>query len=246
MMTSLLAVLLTTTHVLGAGDPAPQSTVVVELFTSEGCSSCPPADKLLAEIAKESPVKGVQIIPLAMHVDYWDNLGWKDPFSAASFTQRQADYQKALRTSSLYTPQAVVNGNAECVGSDREALPKLIAAAKPVRELALKLTGLDGNELELLIDGLTGADGARPMLAITEDDLVTEVRRGENAGRKLQHMAVVRLLKPLENLTPGKPLATKIQLDPAWKRERLHIIVIEQSDRSRSIVSAGSATLPHD
>src|SRR5690242_801257 len=121
--------LLATEPLRGDDKPARRRPVVVELFTSEGCSSCPPADALLAELVSKQPIDDVQIIPLAFHVDYWNNLGWMDRFSAPKFTQRQRDYGQAMKLRSIYTPQMVVNGHEEFVGSDREAAQKAIAQA---------------------------------------------------------------------------------------------------------------------
>ncbi len=101
---------------------AAQATpVIVELFTSEGCSSCPPADALLSQYVKNSPVPGVEVIALGEHVDYWNHNGWADPFSSAQFSQRQSDYSNAFRLDSVYTPQIIVDGKAQLVGSDGDA-----------------------------------------------------------------------------------------------------------------------------
>src|SRR5438477_8572780 len=116
---------------LGALRPAaaPPTPVVVELFTSEGCESCPPADVLLQQLATTQPVAGVQIIPLSLHVDYWDQLGWKDRFSSAALTNRQRVYGTRFNVDSVYTPQMVVDGRAELVGSDGAAARKAIGRA---------------------------------------------------------------------------------------------------------------------
>src|SRR5262249_37061382 len=102
-----------------AGQPAPARVpVLVELFTSEGCSSCPPADDLLARMIKEQPVTGVQIIGLSLHVDYWNQLGWRDPFSSYKFSARQNEYAAAWKTDNVFTPQGVVDGSQQFVGSE--------------------------------------------------------------------------------------------------------------------------------
>src|SRR5260370_9697573 len=115
---------------LMAGQPVPAPapvSVVVELFTSEGCSSCPPADLLLGRLAKDQPVAGVQVIPLGMHVTYWDQLGWRDPASLALATARQQDYSRVFGSDRVYTPQVVIDGAPHLVATDQSALRRALA-----------------------------------------------------------------------------------------------------------------------
>src|SRR5436190_16307755 len=133
MMTSIISSLAVGFALLAGGASVgtvraeePSKLVVAELFTSEGCSSCPPADRLLAEFVKASPVAGVTIVPLSLHVDYWNSLGWADAFSTKAFTERQVAYQRVLGNRNVYTPQLIVDGFADAVGSDRAAATKLI------------------------------------------------------------------------------------------------------------------------
>src|SRR3954451_22950703 len=133
----VLVILAMTMH--GAPPKLGPSPVVVELFTSQGCSSCPPADALIHDIANDPAMRG-RVIPLAFHVDYWDSLGWRDPFSSSEWTQRQARYARTMRLSSAYTPQAVVNGTREFVGSNRAAMSAALEKAsidKPLADLTL-------------------------------------------------------------------------------------------------------------
>ena len=130
-----------------AASPGPAATapkpVLIELFTSEGCSSCPNADALLAALLEKQPVPGVELVGLAFHVDYWDRLGWRDRFASPANTKRQRRYQEAFGVSAVYTPQAVVDGSAECVGGDPSALERLVAQAmtSPKLVVALELSG---------------------------------------------------------------------------------------------------------
>src|SRR5438105_829629 len=142
----VLAILTLTMH--GAPPKLGPAPVVVELFTSQGCSSCPPADALIHGIANDPAMRG-RVIPLAFHVDYWDSLGWRDPFSSAEWTQRQARYARTMRLSSAYTPQAVVNGTREFVGSNRSALSAALEKASNDKALAeITLTARrEGNSL---------------------------------------------------------------------------------------------------
>jgi hypothetical protein len=164
------------------------SPVVVELFTSQGCSSCPPADALLRELAKD-PAYSKAIIPLAYHVDYWDHLGWRDPFSSKQYTIRQMMYQKAFGLTSAYTPQAVVGGAKELVGSHADALRKLIAE-ESMRAAEGKVTiALHGG------NAVVHAESPAPrdlVVVAFQDGAKTEVTRGENSGMTIINDAIVR------------------------------------------------------
>ena len=175
--------------------------VVVELFTSQGCSSCPPADRLLSKMASDPEYRG-RVYPLAFHVDYWNYLGWRDPFSSARWSARQSDYARALGAGN-YTPQLVVDGTSECVGSRedevRRAVERALATPAPGRvELALA-AGSDPQTVRATVharfDG--AAEGRRidALVALVEDGLVTPVGRGENGGRTLANDRVVRRLE---------------------------------------------------
>src|SRR5215470_15527324 len=139
---------------LAFGAGTAKSPVLVELFTSEGCSDCPAADRLLEQLDQSQPVPGAQIIVLSEHVDYWDRLGWKDPFSAHFFSERQEEYARRFRLDSVYTPQMVVDGEAEFVGSNgRQALAAVGAAAR-TKKAAVRLTHRSGNLVRVEVDGL--------------------------------------------------------------------------------------------
>ncbi len=215
--------------------------VVVELFTSEGCSSCPAADAALRELEAAQSVPGAEVIALSQHVDYWNRLGWKDPFSAAQFTDRQRAYAAGFGTGS-YTPQAVVNGQVELVGSNRAALLAAIAKAAQGPRTAVHLARQGPGALAVQVAALpTGAPAADVLLVITETGLATQVGRGENAGRLLRHAAVVRALRslgPASHATFSAPLA----LRPEWKTENLRAVVLVQEPATHRIV--GAASLP--
>lgn len=168
---------------LSAGERA----TVVELFTSEGCSSCPPADALLAELAARPDV-----LALSFHVDYWDRLGWKDPYSSADATRRQHRYADLLGLATVYTPQIVVHGRWQAVGSDRAEIEQALAAAQRTRqEVPIALT-VDQGRAHIAL-GPGGDEVAATLLLIGFDrQHVTAVARGENGGRTLSHVDVVR------------------------------------------------------
>jgi hypothetical protein len=167
---------------------------VLELFTSEGCSSCPPADEILAQIQQES--KGKPVYILAYHVDYWNRLGWKDVFSMAEFSKRQRQYGAWLNAE-IYTPQLIINGKHEFVGSDRSAIRNSIAnelSTEPVATLALSASqGADG--LTVHYQAGNKIKDSRLLIAVVQKNAQSNVLRGENAGHKLSHVQVVRQLQ---------------------------------------------------
>jgi hypothetical protein len=225
----------------------PPTPVIVELFTSEGCSSCPPADLVLQRLEAGVGVPGAYVIALGEHVTYWDRLGWKDRFSADVFTKRQEDYTWQFRTDSAYTPQMIVNGQAEFVGSDEQRARREIlkAAQLPAARLDLALAG---DLVNIKATGLPpGAKDTDVILAITESNLDTDVQHGENSGRKLRHTGVVRSLTNvgrIDNPKDGNYAAqTRYRVDPAWKLQNLKLVVFLQSRKTKEIWGAGAIVL---
>ena len=235
-----------------ANRPAPDVTskanpvpVVVELFTSEGCSSCPAADAALRELAAAQSVPGAEVIALGQHVDYWNRLGWRDPFSSPQFTERQRWYAAGFGEGS-YTPQAVVNGRYQFVGSQRNTLAQTVAKAAQETRAAVDLSQPSANAIAVKISDLpTGAKAAQVLLALTESGLSTQVRRGENSGRLLRHAAVVRTLRPLGEVGRDGTFATTvpIKLQRGWKAENLRAVVLVQEPGTRHIVGAAALAL---
>ena len=227
---------------------ADQTTpVIVELFTSEGCSSCPPADALLSQYVKNSPVSGVEVIALGEHVDYWNHGGWTDPFSSASFSQRQSDYSNAFHLDTVYTPQIIVDGKAQLVGSDGDAAEAAIRRAARLPKAQVTLAETAPGQLAVHVGHLpvsAQSDPAEVYLAVTEDNLSSSVGGGENAGRHLSHSAVVRELVPLGTVTGGSFAASPaVAVKPGWRRGHLHAVVFAQERTSRRIVGASEITL---
>ncbi|MBV8313093.1 MAG: DUF1223 domain-containing protein [Planctomycetaceae bacterium] len=172
---------------------------VVELFTSEGCSSCPPADDLLGEIVKDAQKGQQRVYCLSFHVDYWNSLGWRDPYSDPAFSRRQREYARAFKSDQVYTPQMVVNGSTGFVGSDRTRARKQIDAAlkQPVRA-AVKLSQeqtKDASSVVFAYEVRRAARGSALNVAVVEGGLVSKVKRGENGGRILRHENVVQALE---------------------------------------------------
>jgi len=180
-----------------AGDgPAARVPVLVELFTSEGCSSCPPADVLLQKLDRDQPVSGAEMIVLSEHVDYWNQLGWKDPFSSALYTQRQRDYAETL-SGEVYTPEMVVDGAKGFVGSNegdaRRAVEDAARAGKPAIRVQAER---QDNKAKISIHVDPGAEGV-VYLALAHETMKSQVLRGENSGRGLSHVAVVYSLQKI-------------------------------------------------
>lgn len=224
--------------------------VIVELFTSEGCSSCPPADALLVRLQQEQSVAGAQIIALEEHVDYWNDLGWNDPFSSSEFTERQRHYAESFRHGGPYTPQMVVDGQFEFVGSRSDEARKTIAAATESPRASITVArnpaAPDGKEWDVNVRPLPSTnDAAEVWLAVTETGLHSNVEAGENSGRNLIHAAVVRQLVKLGDANAHNESAysgtAKVAVQPNWNKANLQIIAFVQEKKSRRIVGAGSA-----
>jgi hypothetical protein len=235
---------------------APQTPIVVELFTSEGCSDCPPADTLLEKLAATQPVAGAEIVALGEHVDYWDRLGWKDRFSSAAVTGRQQGYQARFGTESIYTPQMVVDGRAEFVGSDATTARKAIERSlkSPHGVIALDAVNV-GAEFDRPIrirvsatdlPTISPGDHADIVLLITESGLKTDVKRGENHGRTLSHAPVVRYMATIGQIADGAIIGSAradFAIAADWQRDHLTVVSFVQEVRSRTILAAASVPL---
>jgi hypothetical protein len=194
---------------------AGERPIVLELFTSEGCSSCPPADALLSELAKRPDV-----LALSFHVDYWDRLGWKDPFSSRAATDRQSRYAKLLKLATVYTPQIVVDGKWEAVGSDRSDVERAIERARRDPPEVPVTLALDHGQAQITL-GPGGDRVAASVLLIGFDRRhVTAVKRGENSGRTLAHVDVVRGLEEV-----AQPNAGEIAVPIPWPCDRVAAVV---------------------
>ncbi len=229
-------------------------TVIVELFTSEGCSSCPPADAFLQKLIDTQPVEDVQIVALGEHVDYWDRLGWKDRFSSATLTARQQAYGARFGIDSVYTPQMVVDGRAEFVGSDVNAARKALENARKVAHGILNLTAEGGPESSAIsirvtalhLPSIASGDHADIVVAITEDRLRTDVKRGENEGKVLSHAPVVRHLVTIGEASPvdSSTVSAQVPIAADWKRDNLHVVAFVQARRTRAILASATVQAP--
>jgi hypothetical protein len=225
-----------------------RTPVIVELFSSEGCSSCPPADVVLRELERSQPTPGAEVIGLELHVDYWNYLGWQDPFSSDVYTARQRAYADTFGQRGVYTPQMIVDGQTELVGSDKATAKRAIAAAAKAPKAKVQLTRA-GDRVSVAVGELPEISGmASVWLAITEQGLRTAVARGENAGSTLAHGPVVRRLKQLGTIprwTSGPAFAGELDVavEPSWKRENVRAVAFVQRHKTLQILGAAAISL---
>ena len=235
--------------------PATRKPVVIELFTSEGCSSCPPADVLLQELEAQQPIAGAQIIAIEEHVDYWNHDGWIDPYSSAEWTNRQETYASLLKQDA-YTPEIVVDGRSQFVGSNaRQAEAEIEKASNTIKtEVSISTAQPDAQgsqRFNVTVGKLAGSktdDSAEVWIAVTEDGLHSSVRLGENAGHVLHHTATLRSLHKIgvadaraaEASFTGESV---VKLNSHWDLKNVHVTVFVQEKKSREILGAASTKI---
>lgn len=240
---------------IASSSTAERIPVIVELFTSEGCSSCPPADDVLSQLEKQQPVAGVEVIALGEHVDYWNYIGWADPFSSNTYSKRQGDYARTLG-SEIYTPQMVVDGQAHLIGSQAEKATEVIEKAAHAPKAKLKIERLNNSSqsstdvvgFRVSATNIPKTDKNEVvdiLLAVTERDLQSSVASGENAGRHLKHGTVVRQFNLIHSADPSQSdtltAEHSIILPNQWQRDKLRAVAILQEHNSQRII--GAATL---
>ena len=247
--------LLATQPNLGAAAPAdassgqPTSVAIVELFTSEGCSSCPPADALLQQINFKQTAAGQLIVGLSEHVTYWNHLGWKDPYSEQAFTDRQGVYASRLSPEGPYTPQMVVNGRDQLVGSDRAALEQALRGEALRKHADLKIVsstqqagGLD------LTFSLSGSPSRQmEIVAIFTDDMDrSNVLRGENSGRSLKYVSVARSLSHIATVNGDTERSVHLPVPDSFQHgggSGHHLVVFAQEPHQGPIVGAAAIAI---
>jgi len=232
---------------LSAQTNAQKTPVLVELFTSEGCSSCPPADALLARLLKQQPVAAADIIVLEEHVDYWDSLGWRDRFSSHQFTERQTAYSDGFRLDSPYTPQMVVDGAEQFTGNDSARALRAIAQAAHAPKLPLTLSPLkidsDRVSASVVIPATATLPKADLYATLIETVASTQVLRGENGGRTLQHVSVVRAMQRIgtpDKAANGLPFTLAVPKDAVT--QNLRVVVFAQRPGQGMVVGAASSS----
>jgi len=231
---------------------SPRTPVLVELFTSEGCSSCPPADALLEKLDRTQPVPAADLVVLSEHVDYWDDVGWKDPYSSHEFSLRQADYARRFRLDGAYTPQMVVDGDTQLVGSDERDALRAIGSATKLAKLPVTLSSLhfEGtNSLVVHVDVGPAISSGKPisgqvLVALADESDQSNVRRGENAGRILKHVAVVRTLAQVGALEGKETFSKQVRVSTGnLDRQKLRIVAIVQENGPGRVLGLSSIRL---
>ncbi len=244
----LMGAVLTTLLVFGqAVPPAARTPVLVELFTSEGCSDCPPADELLARLDQEQFVPGAEVIVLSEHVTYWNHDGWHDPFSMQEMDERQRDYVYRFGLQDSYTPQAVVDGAQQLVGNAPNAMVQAIerAAGVPKQSLTIESAHWDNGGGDFSVHASANSS-ARLEAAVAEDATQSEVKSGENAGRTLHHVAVVRALKDFGSKgLNGQPLhlAAPDPMHGADAKMRVRLVVFVADRKTGHVLAVAEQTL---
>ena len=224
--------------------------VLVELFTSEGCSSCPPADALIERMDKSQPIAGAQLIVLSEHVDYWDHDGWKDPNSSSLLTERQRAYEAPLGQTTAYTPQIVVNGSREVHPNDPQQTLTLLQQAAFDLKVPLRITALkiESANLHAHIEADTNNTNhsADIFVAVALDHVESQVLHGENGGHRLTHVAVVQELRKIGKLSKGKPFAEDVdlKLKPDTDPRNIRVIAFAQEPGPGKLLGATQQKLP--
>lgn len=209
---------------------AAESPALVELFTSEGCSSCPPADALLAQIQREQP----NAVVLSEHVDYWNYIGWTDPYSSAAASARQQEYSRRFNLNSVYTPQMVIDGRYELVGTDKRAAYADIAraSATPKLKILLSQPRVDGNQISFHLTTAATDTPAAVYAVLAQNKGSQQVNRGENGGRTLLHVSIARSLKRVATLDSGKSFDSDVTLalPQGQSAADVHVVAFLQQD----------------
>ena len=226
--------------------------VLVELFTSEGCSSCPPADALLEKLDPAQPVNGAELIVLSEHVDYWNYIGWKDPYSSHDYSERQSAYASRFGRGSIYTPQMVIDGHLELVGSDERGAIRAIENETKIAKVSLTLSAIrfeNNGKLSVHVESdplgpSAAARSAGLFLAIADDSDESQVSRGENAGRTLKHVAVLRSLVAVGTVSQSDKFSRDVTVKFNHQdRRHLRIVGIIQERSGGRVLGVASARL---
>ena len=236
--------------------PSGHAVVVAELFTSEGCSSCPPADTVLSTLIHDQPLPSIEVVGLSEHVDYWDRLGWRNPFSSSAFSARQSDYSaRVFRSGDIYTPQLVVDGQYQVVGSDirgvRAAIVRAAGVPKVIVDVETAPSSPDNVNVRVRLRAAPNVplqSRSDLVVALVQDHVMDDVLRGENRGHRLTHSAVVRQLTAIAStpaLASDVTAQTTLPISKLWNLPEMRVVAFLQERNSRRILGAGTTTLDH-
>jgi hypothetical protein len=252
LLLSLLAGVARNSRAQTAPQPPTAATkrgILIELFTSEGCSSCPPADALLRKLDSDVVLPDAQLVVIGEHVDYWDRTGWRDRFSSHDYTERQTEYARRFRIPDPYTPQMVVDGNRELLGNNGRLLEAAIkeAVSQAKAPVAIVSATQDGNQLMVNIETgplPSGSKHADLYIAVADNLDETQVGGGENSGKKLQHVAVARSLQKVAKVGPeGLQKEAKIRLGKSENSSNLRVIAFLQESGQGKVLGSSVKTL---
>ncbi len=232
----------------------PSAPILVELFTSEGCSSCPPADLLLQQLDKSHSVPGAQMIVLSEHVDYWDHLGWKDPYSSPLATDRQAAYATHFGLASSYTPQMVADGATEFVGNNSRLAAQAIEKASHLQKVPVRISSISADahgKLRAYVEADALPQSAKistadVYLVVTLHHADSQVQRGENEGRHLTHVAVVQSMTKIGTADKNHSFAkqAEVPINPRTDLSNVRVIVFLQQHGPGLVLGAAMSTVP--
>jgi hypothetical protein len=235
-----------------ANNNAQRTHVLVELFTSEGCSDCPPADALLERLDRSQPVGGADLIVLSEHVDYWNDIGWRDPYSSHEYSERQGAYAGHFGLGSVYTPQMVIDGRFELVGSDERRAIWAIESATKAEKIPISVSAIHleaGNVVSLHVSAgqlpsSVGATSGDVLIAMADESDESHVSRGENAGRTLKHIAVLRSLTRVGMVDQSGEFSRDIRINiNRGNAGNLRVVAIVQESATGQVFGVGSARL---
>jgi hypothetical protein len=226
-----------------------QNVVLVELFTSEGCSSCPPADALLRQVNGTRTSGGQLLVGISEHVTYWNGLGWSDPFSSPVYTERQNAYSERFHLEGVYTPQMVINGAEQITGSDRAALVRAVQAeAEPHPRISLRILSLSIAGSKLTVNysasGDMPAHGADLMAVLADDSDRSSVLHGENSGQTLAHVAVARSISRVAKVQAAGEGTVQVQIPASFQAAQgHHLILFAQTPGNGRVLGADTKPL---
>ncbi|MGC2657823.1 MAG: DUF1223 domain-containing protein [Bryobacteraceae bacterium] len=225
---------------------ATRSPVLLELFTSEGCSSCPPADTLLDNLDRTQPFPNADLIVLSEHVDYWDQLGWRDPYSSPSFTAKQQQYAARLDSTEVYTPQLIIDGTWQALGSDKGQITKAVDKASAEPKLPVEFSGSrngDKGQLRLAISPAPGTPKADIYIVLAKNHVTSHVEHGENANRTLSFTAVAYRTLKAGTLKSGSPFEKQFSIDLPAASGETRVIAYVQDPKTGKVIGLAQTIL---